>query len=244
MIHLGLILELLAITEENINLFSLRQSNRAKRLIFKPSIRNGFEIVLPRNYDDKWVLEIVTKNKSKILKLLTEIKETRRGIRPTSIALPSIGKSWEIIYIGTNDKYFDTITETPTVLEVPVKEEDIFWTSIILQKWLQEKATQYLPKHLHNVSLKLKLSYNKVRIKRQKTLWGSCSIKRNINLNRNLMLMPYDVIDYVLHHELIHLKILNHSSKFWKELESSFPDYKMKMKQLLLLIVLLLIYLD
>ena len=148
MIHLGLILELLAIPEENINLFSLRQSNRAKRLIFKPSIRNGFEIVLPRNYDDKWVLEIVTKNKSKILKLLTEIKEMRREIRPTSIALPSIGKSWEIIYIGTNDKYFDTITETPTVLEVPVKEEDIFWTSIILQKWLHNKALQYLPNHL------------------------------------------------------------------------------------------------
>ena len=48
MINLDSLLELLAIPKENINLFSLRQSNRAKRLIFKPSIRNGFEIVIPR----------------------------------------------------------------------------------------------------------------------------------------------------------------------------------------------------
>lgn len=232
MIHIELILELLDIPAENIDLFSLRQSNRAKRLSFKPSIRNGFEIVLPRNYDDKWVLEIVTKNKSRILKLLTEIMESRREIRPTSIELPSIGSSWEIIYIATDEKYLHAVTETATALEVPEKTEDVFWTSIILQKWLQEKAMKYLPKHLHDVSLKLELPYKKVRIKRQKTLWGSCSIKGNINLNRNLMLMPYEVIDYVLHHELTHLKVLNHSSKFWKELESSFPDYKIRMKQL------------
>ena len=46
------------------------------------------------------------------------------------------------------------------------------------------------------------------------------------------MLMPKEVIDYVLHHELVHLKILSHSSKFWEELGRSFPDYKKKIKQL------------
>ena len=232
MINLDSLLELLAVPEENIKLFSIRQSNRAKRLIFKPSIRNGFEIVLPRFYHDNWVLETVRKRKPKILKLLTEIRETRTGLRPTSIELPSTGNSWEIIYIGTNDKYCDAIIETPTTLQVSEKAEDVFRAPLILQKWLHEKAIQYLPKHLHHVSIKLKLAYNKLRIKRQKTLWGSCSIKGNINLNRNLMLMPHEVIDYVLHHELVHLKILSHSSKFWKELEHSFPDYKKRIKQL------------
>ena len=232
MINLDSLLELLVIPEENVKLFSIRQSNRAKRLIFKPSIRNGFEIVLPRFYDDKWVLETVENNKHKILKLLTEIRESRTELRPTSIVLPSTGNQWKIIYRRSNNNYSNAIKETSTTLEVPEKAEDVFWAPVILQQWLHEKAIQYLPKHLHNVSIKLKLVYNKVRIKRQKTVWGSCSIKGNINLNRNLMLMPKEVIDYVLHHELVHLKILSHSRKFWEELENSFPDYKKKIKQL------------
>ena len=232
MINLDSLLEILAVPEENVNLFSLRHSNRSKRLIFKPSIRNGFEIVLPCFYDDKWVLETVRKSKPKIVKYLAEIKKTRTELRPTSVVLPSTGNSWEVIYKGTNHKYSDTITETSTTLEVPEKAEDVFWTSTALQKWLHGKALEFLPKYLHDVSTKLRLSYNKMRIKRQRTLWGSCSIEGNINLNRNLMLMPTEVVDYVLHHELVHLKVLNHSSKFWEELGCSFPDYKKSRNQL------------
>ncbi|MCL0044560.1 M48 family metallopeptidase, partial [Dehalococcoidia bacterium] len=53
-----------------------------------------------------------------------------------------------------------------------------------------------------------------------------------INLNRNLMLMPPETVDYVLYHELVHLKVLNHSAKFWKELERLFPNYKKGLSQL------------
>ena len=232
MINLDSLLALLAVPEKHISLFSLRHSKKAKRLIFKPSIRNGFEIVLPRFYDDSWVLETVTKSKSKIEKRLAEIIEARTELKPTSIMLLLAGSSWEVIYRGSNDKDSDAITETSTTLEVSEKAEDVFWTSTVLQEWLQGKAREYLPRHLHDVSTKLTLPYNKVRIKRQKTLWGSCSITGNINLNRNLMLMPSEVVDYVVHHELVHLKVLNHSSKFWKELERSFPDYKRGMNQL------------
>ena len=232
MISLESVLVLLAVPEENADLFSLRHSKKAKRLIFKASIRNGFEIVLPRFYDENWVLATITKNKPKIEKRLTEINEARIELKPTSIILPLIRSSWKVIYRETNGKDLDAITETPTTLEVSEKAEDAFWTSTILQEWLHEKALKYLPEYLSNVSDKLKLPYNKVRIKRQKTLWGSCSNKGNINLNRNLMLMPSEVVDYVLHHELVHLKVLSHSSKFWKELERSFPDYKKIRKQL------------
>ena len=232
MINLDSLLALLAVPEKHINLFSLRHSKKAKRLIFKPSIRNGFEIVLPRFYDDDWVLETVTTSKPKIEKRLAEIKEARTELKPTSIRLPLTGSSWKVIYRETNDKVLDSITETPTSLEVSERAEDVFWASTVLQEWLHGKALEYLPRYLHDVSAKLKLPYNKVRIKRQKTLWGSCSLNGNINLNRNLMLMPSEVVDYVLHHELVHLKVLSHSSKFWKELERSFPNYKKILEQL------------
>ena len=232
MINFDSLLELLDVPEENINLFSLRHSNRAKRLIFKTSIRNGFEIVLPRFYNDKWVLETVTKSKSKIERSVSEIKEARIELKPTSIALPPTGNSWDVIYREVNEKEPYSIMETSTTLKVPEKLGDAFWAPMALQTWLHEKAEGYLTKRLDSIATSLKVSYNKVRIKKLKTRWGSCSIKRNINLNRNLMLMSTEVVDYVLHHELAHLKVLNHSSKFWKELERSFPNYKKSLKQL------------
>ena len=145
MINLDSLLALLAVPEENVSLFSLRHSKKVKRLIFKPSIRNGFEIVLPRFYDDNWVLETVTTSKPKIEKRLAEIKEARTELKPTSIILPLIGSSWKVIYRETNDKDLDAITETPTTLEVSEKAEDVFWTSTVLQEWLKGKAREYLP---------------------------------------------------------------------------------------------------
>ena len=79
------LLELLDVSQENVRLFSVRHSNRAKRLIFKSSIRIGFEIVLPRFYDDNWVLEIVSRRKYKIEKEIMRIKEARRELKPKSI---------------------------------------------------------------------------------------------------------------------------------------------------------------
>lgn len=61
--------------------------------------------------------------------------------------------------------------------------------------------------------------YNKVSIRNQKTRWGSCSHDNNISLNMKLILLPVDLIDYVLLHELVHTRIRNHSRQFWKELD-------------------------
>ena len=226
------LLELLDVSQENVRLFSVRHSNRAKRLIFKSSIRIGFEIVLPRFYDDNWVLEIVSRRKFKIEKDIIEIREARRELKPKSIALLSTGNRWKVTYRGINHKNSGTVTETSTTLEVPEDPKDVFQVPTLLQKWLHEKALKYLPRQLDGISAALRLPYKKMRVKRQKTLWGSCSIRRNINLNRNLMLLPPDVVDYVLHHELVHLKVLNHSSEFWKELERLFPSYRKSLSRL------------
>ncbi|MBX3102987.1 MAG: M48 family metallopeptidase, partial [Bacteroidetes bacterium] len=56
--------------------------------------------------------------------------------------------------------------------------------------------------------------------------WGSCSSKRNINLNWHLILMDKAVIDYVIIHELMHLREMNHSARFWAHVSTYFPDYR------------------
>ncbi len=77
---------------------------------------------------------------------------------------------------------------------------------------------------LHNVSDKFKI--NNIFIKSQKTRWASCSSKGNLNFNWKLAMAPYDVIEYVVLHELCHRLEMNHSNKFWNHVSDMCPDYK------------------
>jgi predicted metal-dependent hydrolase len=68
--------------------------------------------------------------------------------------------------------------------------------------------------------------YNRISIRKQKTRWGSCSSKDNINLNMNLLHLPSELMDYILLHELVHTRVKNHSKDFWDELETVVPNAK------------------
>lgn len=76
------------------------------------------------------------------------------------------------------------------------------------------------------------VSYNRIYIKEQKTVWGSCSTKGNLNFNWKLIFTGPDQLEYVVVHELAHLKQMNHSPAFWKEVEAVLPDYRERRKKL------------
>lgn len=76
------------------------------------------------------------------------------------------------------------------------------------------------------------VSYNRVFIREQKTRWGSCSLKQNLNFNWRLIFAPNKVLDYVVIHELAHLKEMNHSKQFYRIIEEVMPDYKVHKKWL------------
>ena len=91
---------------------------------------------------------------------------------------------------------------------------------------LADKAIQYLPDRVAMFAERIGVEYGRITVRNQKTRWGSCSGKGNLNFNCLLMLTPPKVIDYVIVHELCHLKEMNHSKHFWAEVEAVIPDYK------------------
>jgi predicted metal-dependent hydrolase len=71
----------------------------------------------------------------------------------------------------------------------------------------------------------LELNYNRVSVKNQRTLWGSCSRRGNLNFSWRLAAAPPEALDYVVIHELCHLREMNHSKKFWAHVRAACPDY-------------------
>ncbi len=91
---------------------------------------------------------------------------------------------------------------------------------------LADKALLHIPERVKYFAPIVGVEYGRITVRNQKTRWGSCSGKGNLNFNCLLMLTPKDVIDYVVVHELCHLREMNHSPLFWAEVERILPDYK------------------
>jgi len=106
-----------------------------------------------------------------------------------------------------------------------------------IEAWYREKARQEVCEsisffqHKHPDGLRV-FQVNQVRIKDQKTRWGSCSGKRNLNFNWRLVLAPPEILEYVVAHELCHLVQPNHSTAFWKWVGQLLPDYAVRRKWL------------
>ena len=90
---------------------------------------------------------------------------------------------------------------------------------------LTEKARTVIPQKVKEYAERIGTDYGHITIRHQRTRWGSCSSKGNLNFNCLLMLFPDEVIDSVVVHELCHRKHMNHSAAFYREVETVFPQY-------------------
>ena len=90
---------------------------------------------------------------------------------------------------------------------------------------LAEQAMKTIPERVAYYAPRIGVTYGKITIRNQRSRWGSCSAKGNLNFNCLLMLAPPEVVDSVVVHELCHRKEMNHSKKFYEEVLRVFPDY-------------------
>ena len=98
----------------------------------------------------------------------------------------------------------------------------------------KEKARTILVKRLNYLTAKYGFSYKRVFIRNQKTRWGSCSSKNNISLNMKLVMLPDELVDYVILHELVHTRKKNHGKAFWvdmNELVENSKQLRSKLRQ-------------
>ena len=91
---------------------------------------------------------------------------------------------------------------------------------------LVEQAKEVFPSKVAYFAKIVGVTYGRITIRCQKTRWGSCSSKGNLNFNCLLMLAPPEIVDYVVVHELCHRLEMNHSPKFWAQVERVLPHYK------------------
>lgn len=99
---------------------------------------------------------------------------------------------------------------------------------VTLENRYRKAAKEYIPSRVFYFQKQIGVTPGKIVIRDQKTRWGSCSGNQTLSFNYRLMFAPPCILDYVIVHELCHIKHMNHSDSFWAEVEKILPDYKEK----------------
>ena len=149
-----------------------------------------------------------------------------------------IGKSHKIFVQVSPDNIFNVIRKNQLIIvnlppEKTLKDVDVIRKirDIVITS-LRVEAKSYLPKRLSFLAQKYGYSYEKIRFSHASGRWGSCSSNGTISLNIALMKLPFEIIDYIIIHELTHTKQMNHSKLFWSLVETADPDYKLHRREL------------
>lgn len=127
--------------------------------------------------------------------------------------------SWLAKHLQKREKDMESLREDGEFTELEIKR-------------LQELAKEIIPEKVAYYARLMGVTYGRISVRKQKTRWGSCSREGNLNFNCLLMMAPPEVLDYVVVHELSHRLEMNHSVRFWAQVEKVLPDYRTQRKWL------------
>ena len=208
--------------------YRVRRSKRAKYIAFTVQASGMVEIRLPMGVAESMAEVVMRDHQEEIMVRIAQmrLKHDEHGkppalILPDTLHLPCLNQDIPIQRIAGEDNAWQW---DGTKLQVWYQQEAHI--PIILRAYLKDKGKQTLPPLLAGIAQEMQEDYQSVRIKWQKTRWGSCSSQRRINLNAKLLLLPTELVRHVMIHELAHLKHLNHSSAFWQHVANFDPEYQ------------------
>jgi predicted metal-dependent hydrolase len=207
--------------------YTLRRSPKAKHTRFQISASSGFVVVVPRRNGVDDLAQLIESKKSWIFK---NIDRYNVGTIPllnkdvvTGDRVPYLGKDYEL-RLNDNGCGKCNVTLDSDMLLMQSKCDNE--TAATLKLWLRNQASVYFAKRAIYLAETMGCRYNRLFIRGQRSRWGSCSVLGNISLNWKLIMFPPHVIDYVIIHELAHLKVMGHSKDFWDVVAANCPDWR------------------
>jgi predicted metal-dependent hydrolase len=196
--------------------------------------KNGYLVVRTNKLCTQTQLDrILQRHRRWITKRLREFEKLRQvlEIRHKELfdygsKLMLLGETFFVYYRKTDKKRISVLLEDGRLYvesENKLQPEPL---KQVVEKYLKSLAKEVFIEKCDFYAEKYGFKYKKLFVKSQKSKWGSCSSERNLNFNWKLLLAPEEILDYVVIHEVCHLKQLNHSSKFWDLVDIECPNHK------------------
>ena len=207
--------------------YTVKRSSRAKHVRLEIRIKTGLTIVIPGSYNIEELPDLLRKKRRWILGKLADC-----GKAQTAVAEKKLKSGDSIPYIGRYLKVVERHNSGKAV-SVRLEKNQLFVNlnsgngrlNLVLEWWYRKQAERLIKKRVDELCPQLGVNYSRITVRAAKTRWGSCSRKGNLNFNWKLMMVPESVIDYVVIHELAHLKEMNHSKNFWKMVAQHCPQW-------------------
>ena len=210
--------------------WQVRRSRRALRPSVKVYRDGAVEIVVPERLAAQQVESFVARHRGWIERHRS-VASVDLAFPPAKIELRALGETWLC--------HAATVAESPAAEPRPVVYAQAAGGILELQlaagvdavrsgllEWLTERATATLEPRLQALAAELQVSYRRAQIRRQRTRWGSCSVRGTISLNICLLFQRPAVVRYLLAHELAHLTHMNHTPRFWALVASYEPQWR------------------
>jgi len=204
--------------------YTLKYSLKSRYLRLQINADRGLQVIVPRGIEKREAEDFIIRKEAWILKHLNAKRE-RGGIR-------YLGNDIKIVQLFDLFIPKHKLSFKEGVLHIKSPESSGDEIKTIYEAWLKHLGKIYIPARTSQLTQKYGFNFSKVIIKGQKTRWGSCSIRKNLSFNYKLMQYREEVIDYVIIHELCHLREMNHSRRFWLLVAEICPDYKSLKKEL------------
>ena len=214
--------------------YILKRSTRAQHVRLEIKRDTGLTVVIPEFYKTGQLADILQGKRGWILGKLSTYVEiqplcARRELK-SGDTITYLGRDLKVL---TRQDYqdVDSVELQKNTLVVSLRRENDR-LNVALEQWYRMQAAKLIKERADKLSARLGVSYNRLIIRGQKTRWGSCSRKGNLSFNWKLLMVPEPVIDYVIIHELAHLKEMNHTKRFWAIVAEYCPQWRKHRKWL------------
>lgn len=207
--------------------YLLKVSGRAHRVRLVIRAEGSLEVVIPRGVGQAVYEAMVREKERWIFATLERVAREQAPLPPlaTGRQLPLAGRELTLVLqVDAGQKRQHTALRGDT-LTLTLTSDDPQLARKVLEAWYRHQAPALFAARIECLNQTYALPFGRVSIKSQKSRWGSCSRLGNLNFNWRLLLAPLPVLDYVVVHELCHLKEMNHGTRFWQLVARACPDY-------------------